>query len=442
LSYRPEIAPRYGRPIDGTLLAGLIGASCLLPGLAIVTIGDIGVQPVIPLLAIYLGLIAMLRLRVPLQPLLWIMLVIVAYAASTMFSASPSDSVVFAGMQGIYLLLGGLSFAAICCTARHRQAFVQGFVTSALVSSVVAFLQAAYSIATGNTIALANNANFSIVEAYGRGAAFTPEPSVLAGLLIPVILCCWFERQGDGRVLAPWQRGWWALAIVALGLLSTKSTSLFYLPALFALISALQSRSVRHFVKSMAGMLILAIALGGIFLSSYNSRLPDDASASQAWRQTKMLAGISIFEDYPITGAGVGLVSDSDFFGPYMNIPADLSWNNEPRKGIDSTAIRVLAESGLIGFAATYYPILIFFRRARTLFQSPAFNGIGGLSYGLLFAQFFISGYRDQIVLLLPMVAFAIAGNALGVARATAKRSHDTYAHGNPLSPGLNQGRT
>jgi hypothetical protein len=123
-----------------------------------------------------------------------------------------------------------------------------------------------------------------------------------------------------------------------------------------------------------------------------------------------------------------------------MDIPPDLRWNDEPRKGVDSTAIRVLAESGLIGFAAMYYPILFFFRRARTLFQSAAFSGFGGLSYGLLFAQIFISGYRDQLVLLLPMIAFATAGNVLGFAYRGGERRQNQPDDDVVLPSGLNQG--
>jgi len=87
-----------------------------------------------------------------------------------------------------------------------------------------------------------------------------------------------------------------------------------------------------------------------------------------------------------------------------------------------------------------YYPILFFFRRARTLFQSAAFSGFGGLSYGLLFAQTFISGYRDQLLLLLPMIAFATAGNVLGFAYRGGERRHNQPDDDVVLPSGLNQG--
>jgi len=441
LSSHAAIIPQTRRSLDGALVAGLIGASSLLPGVSIVSIGDVGVQPIILLLPIYLLVVALLRLPLPTQPLLWIVLVLGSFFASVAFSTAPASSELYLVLQGGYLILGGITFAAICGTPSHRAGFIKGYMTGALISSFVAFFQAVYSIGTGNTITLANNSNFSIVGAYGRGAAFTPEPSVLATLLIPAFLCWWCERQSEGGLLGRWQRGWVALFILALGLLATKSSSLLYLPALIVIVSTLQSANVRAFAKSIGGILLLSVAAGGIFLQFYSSRLENnDATASEAWRTTKIHAGIAIFETYPVAGAGLGRVSDVNFFAPFMDIPPDLRWNDEPRKGVDSTAIRVLAESGLIGFAAMYYPILFFFRRARTLFQSAAFSGFGGLSYGLLFAQIFISGYRDQLLLLLPMIAFATAGNVLGFAYRSGERRHNQPDDDVVLPSGLNQG--
>ena len=129
-----------------------------------------------------------------------------------------------------------------------------------------------------------------------------------------------------------------------------------------------------------------------------------------AWRLMKVDAGIRIFEANPVVGAGLGLVSDSDYFESYLVIPPDLAWNTEPRKGVDSTAIRILAETGILGLAAFYYPLVVCFRRMRTLCKAPAFGTIAILSLGLLFSQIFMSGYRDQIIFLLPSIAFAISG--------------------------------
>ncbi len=395
----------------GKLLAASVGFFSLMPGVAIVTVGGVGVQPVIVMLLLYAGLLPFLNAKLPIQSLIWVLLTLISYAVSTVFSASSSFSIPYAAMQGIYLMLGAMGFSAILNVPDQRQEFARGYVTGALLSSVVAFFQLLYTIAGGGAISFANNANFSIVAAYDRGAAFTPESSALAALLIPAALGCWFERQAGGGLLAPWQRSWAALTVLGLGLASTKSSSLMYFPILFLLVSAFQSRRFPEFLSSVGKVLIPIAIAGLVFIPLYSTRIAStDADLSMAWRLTKILAGIDIFAANPVIGAGVGLVSDSDYFEPYLDIPPNLGWNTDPRKGVDSTAIRVLAETGLIGFAAFYFPILVFFRHARRLSRSPEFRVIATMSLGLLFSQFFISGYRDQVIFLLPAVLFAIAG--------------------------------
>jgi O-antigen ligase len=401
----------------GKLLAAAVGFCSLMPGVAIVTLGGVGAQPIVIVLLAYVSLLPVLNLQLPIQSLIWILLTLVTYAASTLFSVSPQTSAMFSMMQGIYLALGAIGFSAILCNTSHRQEFVRGYIVGALLSSVVSFGQMAYAAAFGGAMSFANNTNFSIVPIYDRGAAFTPESSALAALLIPAILCSWFERQAGAGLSAPWQRSWTALTVLALGLVSTKSSSLIYFPILLVLASAFQSGTFGEFSRGSVKLLIPVVIAGIVFLPLYSTRLATtDADSSVAWRLTKILTGFRIFEANPFVGAGTGLVSDSDYFEPFMDIPPDLQWNTDPRKGVDSTAVRVLAETGLVGFVVTYYPIIIFFRRARTLCKSPAFRAIVTMSLGLLFSQFFISGYRDQIIFLLPPIAFAVAGGVRAVA--------------------------
>ncbi len=407
----------------GQLLAAAIGFFSLMPGVAVATLGGVGVQPVVVALLVYVGLLPVLNVRLPTQPLIWALLVLLAYAASTLFSVFPQISLPFSSLQGLYLALGALGFTAILSVTAHRQKFVQGYIVGALLSSAVSFGQMSYATAFGGAMSFANNTNFSIVQIYDRGAAFTPESSALAALLIPAILCCWFERQAGNGLLLPWQRSRTALTILALGLLSTKSSSIFYFPILLLIVSAFQSRSAAEFLKCSARLLIPVALAALLFVPLYGSRLVNsDANFSSEWRLTKILAGFQVFATHPIVGAGTGLVSDSDFFEPYIDIPPELQWNTDPRKGVDSTAVRILAETGLIGFAVTYYPLVRFFGSARRLAKSPAFRAIVCLSFGLLFSQLLISGYRDQIIFLLPPIAFAVAGGVRALAAQLAMR--------------------
>lgn len=393
------------------LLAAAIGFFSLTPGLSIGSVRGVGVQPLVVLLFFYGVLIPARNGRLRIQPLIWLTLTLISYVASTIFSHSPSVSIPFAVMQGAYVIVGAIAFSGVLGIPEERQSFARGYVTAALFSSVVAFGQLIYTATVGVAISLANNVNFAIVPIYDRGAAFTPESSALAALLLPAILVCWFEHQKGAGLLAPWQRNWPALLLLALGLVSTKSSSLMYAPILFVLAAAFQSSRPSEFVRSVGRVLVPLAAAAIVYLPLYATRtVTTDADSSMAWRLTKIAAGIRIFEANPFVGAGIGLVSDSDYFDSYLVIPPDLAWTTEPRKGVDSTAIRILAETGLIGFAAFYYPLAGSFRRMRALCKAPAFCTIAIFSLGLLFSQIFISGYRDEIIFLLPSIAFAIGG--------------------------------
>jgi hypothetical protein len=80
----------------------------------------------------------------------------------------------------------------------------------------------------------------------------------------------------------------------------------------------------------------------------------------------------------------------------------------EPQKGVDSTPVRLLAEGGILGLALTYYPVLVFCRRARTAEWRPFFS----LAFPVIFAQAVALGYRDLITLLMPSVLFAVASRS------------------------------
>jgi O-antigen ligase len=394
------------------LLAAAVGFCGLLPGLSIATIGGVGVQPILPLLLAYVCILPLLDARLPVQPLVWMLLGLLANALATFCSASPAWSVRYLILQGAYLVLGCVAFSTMLAVAEHRRMLVQGYMAAALASSVAALGQTAYSALFGDVLLLANNANFSTALSFGRAAAFTPEPSVLAALLIPAMLVCWFERREASGLLARWQRNRMALVLLVLGLLSTRSSSVFLVPLLLAVALAFQREKGRALARGVTSAVALTALVGILFIPVYEVRLAaSDAGYSSEWRLTKILTGLKIFEQYPVTGAGIGLVSDAAFFEPQMTTPADLEWNTEPRKGIDSTVVRILVETGIIGFVVTYYPALVFLRRARVLCRLPPFRAVMIMSIGLLFTQTFNSGYRDILVFMFPLIAFAFAGD-------------------------------
>ena len=399
---------RRAAGMDATaLLAATIGALCLTPGLAFVNFRDFGLQPVLLALIAFLPLIGLPGIRLPAASLVWIILAWAALAIGTAASLAPAVSARYFVFQGGTTLIGGLVFAAIVGSARQRRAFLTGYFLGATASAVIAIGQLAITSLGGPPIALANNVNFSLVAPVARGAAFTPEPSTLAALLIPALLVSWVEMKTARPELPALARSRVAFILLALGAFSTKSSSLFFLPLL--LIAAEFGTRDRWLDRGRGSLKVIAFAAvtSVLFASLYGTRLENlDAQNSSDWRVAKMAAGLAIFASYPWLGAGLGSVSEEDFFEPYLTIPENLSWSTEPRKGVDSTVVRTLAETGVVGFVVTYLPVLAFIVRPR-LPSAPCLRAMVVLGSGLLFSQAFLVGYRDFPVFLLPLILFA-----------------------------------
>ena len=96
----------------------------------------------------------------------------------------------------------------------------------------------------------------------------------------------------------------------------------------------------------------------------------DDAGFSEGWRRLKIETGLKIFAHNPLLGTGPGYISDPASFSRDLEIPHNLEFMvsrmGALKKGADSTPVRLLAEGGVLGFFLAYYPILVFWRRART----------------------------------------------------------------------------
>jgi O-Antigen ligase len=397
------------------LLAAGIGFSCLLPGVSIVTVAGVGVQPILPLIVSYCIVFPLANLRVPPHPAIWVIVNATGFAISYAFASAPAAGASYAILQSFYFAAAGLGFGALLTVPAHRLAFVNGYLGASLLSSLAGIIQAVLTQATGLPLFLANNGNFSLDSAVGRAAAFTPESSILAGLLLPALACVWLERNHRSSPVASLLRSQGAFALLCAGLLATRSSMLLAAPAVLTLAALFASPDWRAFFVSAGRILIIAGAAGLVFMPLYSARVEgaNDAGWSRAWRILKIQTGLQIFEENLVLGSGPGYLSDPANFSRHLKIPREMHWIRDPQKGVDSTPVRILAEGGILGFLFVYYPLILFWRKMRSLACRAEFRPLFSLCLPLLFAQTVALGYRDLIILLLPSVACALAGDVV-----------------------------
>jgi hypothetical protein len=388
-------------------LAAITGIALTMPGVSLLTAGGVGLQPLLPLLAAVVALGLLERRRVPAAVLIWMLLVGLGLALAGVFSRDPGDSLAYFVFQFATTVLAALGFGLLLADAGLRRAFLNGYIFGALVSAAISILQFVSSSFFGFAFRLANNENFKLIAPWGRGMAFTAEASLLATVLMPALLAVYLERTRDDSVILPRFRSLPALLLLLAGYLACKSSTIVILVPALLLAETLMRRDLLGALRKYAKHLVFGAALAAVFVPLYESRLEQtDAQFSSIGRAEKILAGLSIGLDYPLFGAGLGRVSDPLFFDPYVEHLADWSWQefDVPEKGIDSTVVRTLAESGAVGLVTAYYPVLLLLFAAAAAARHADLRPFVPIAVCLLFSQTLVSGYRDLTIFYLPLV--------------------------------------
>jgi O-Antigen ligase len=402
------------------LVIAAIGVSCLTPGLAVLTLGSIGIQPVLLFLAAYCVSFPLSGLELPLQPILWALANICGFFVSYFLvtvTTPGQHSAAFLVYQSLYYFAVAVGFGTVLITPIHRRIFLNAYVAAALASSAVGIAQAVVSQTMGIFFRFTNNENFSLVIPIGRAVVFAPEASILAALLLPAFACIWVERRRPYSLLFAPLRGRFATTLLLAGLIATRSSMLLLAPLVLLVTMWFAAPSWKEFVAS-SGRTLMTVAIAGVlFMPVYQMRTQgaDDAGWSEAWRMLKISTGLRIFAHNPILGAGPGYVSDPANFASNLEIPPAMAWmSGQPNKGIDSTPVRLLAEGGALGLLLAYYPVLFRWRRAHAAVQTDAWRPFFSLALPLLFVQTVSIGYRDIPMLLLPSILFAVADGGRG----------------------------
>ena len=90
------------------MIPALIGFSCLAPGVSIAAIGGVGLQPVLPLFAIYWIAFPLWALRIPAQPMLWSAANVIGFVLASAFAARSATGASYTAFQSLYVAVAGL----------------------------------------------------------------------------------------------------------------------------------------------------------------------------------------------------------------------------------------------------------------------------------------------------------------------------------------------
>ena len=346
----------------------ILGVSLWIPGIAIAIIGSFwGLQftslfSLILLALVPLGFFAVrssglfFRMRIFRQipsNIYFIYLVFVlASLASALTSVDPSRSTQSFAAEMIGLVFSFSLSIWFCQNPNNTSRFISGFRAGGLISAVYSLYQV---VGLRNNLPLAyppiNNTSFTLITegaaiGWGRSFGITPEPSIFASLLLPLlgILTIDLLMHKGIRYYVPL-----LIAIAAYAL--TGSQSLVLVPIYLTLVIGLTSKiapTVRKLrIYDIAGIILLVAAAIAVISTNptvaiFISRIFDPATnESAAERGNDIQAAFKIFAAYPITGSGLGsLFSIAQDFGAIS-------------QGSTSGFFRMLAEQGLVGLVGS-----------------------------------------------------------------------------------------
>lgn len=374
------------------LLYWALGFSVWLPATALAVVGTFGVQPA-AVAAMVIVSLRILNGRLSIDTatsgamLVWL----VGMLASALLAPD-----IAAALRFIVIYLTGM----LCLVAAYesgtdgRISSVKGFFVGGVVSSVYGvYQQLAFGQGLPMPLALNNNPSMSgyaqiLMEGrwgtqVDRAFAFTPEPSVLAAILLACLMAAIGEMMSENRRIAlPWL--WVVMLAVSAGFIACGSLGmLISLPitiAGFVLVLSLFFRRgarVKRLGKKTVGLIaaitsvLVMVYFSGLFntaaMNSVTERLSDlgfstniysVGDPSAAVRLASILHAVDIFQENPFFGYGVFV--DGEYFAQGFPLRS-----LEMKTGVDSWPLSILAGGGIVSFTGYLLIIGLTFSRAR-----------------------------------------------------------------------------
>lgn len=257
-----------------------------------------------------------------------------------------------------------------------------------------------------------NNSSFSLMQSesalyLGRTFAFTPEPSILASLLIPFI-----GIMISNFLIFKRKKDFYSFLLALIAFLSTSSQSIIFLPFYLLTVTLFSKIFFKKVVKiklSRVFLLFIAGLIGLALIISFNdstaisfSRLINIAdNGSLSLRSNDFLISLQLFSLKPIAGWGLG--SYGTDIGGVGRIT-----------GASSTVIRILVEQGILGFSMLILGVILTLpreiinlnMRLQSSSQASLIIYHFCLIIGFAFSMLFFVGYRSlyHLWMILPLM--------------------------------------
>lgn len=295
-------------------------------------------------------------------PILVICCVLLAsWVLSTIYSMDQTASLKYLYYYLLCVFPGIILFFYIARNGLLLAKFSSGFIGGAIVSSCIGFLQ---TVLGRNMIQLVNNKNYSLIYGLNKASGFTPEASILAGLLIiALMIVLVFLSSENIRIyyrkmnIVPYlaNKRWLVLTLIILllGLFCTLSTSVMFVLPIVAYVSyrLIYVRiEVRTHIALALGLIITILVFNHVVWSTRN---PVDSMGSVLLRAASMLVALKIGVINWIHGIGLGMtktvmtVPVRDQMKHWASGEASLP-GYEQKDGVDSFILHLFAEQGVL----------------------------------------------------------------------------------------------
>lgn len=299
--------------------------------------------------------------------------------------------VTYESVRAVYALASSVGLYFVLLVWANSQQRIRKVLCAVLVSTLATAAFALYQQAIGAYTSLwhyLNPPDEFFVRWEGRSTSFLNHPNILAAylnLVLPFALACCALGRSKWKIL-----GAWAFGLGFIALLTTQSIG-----GLFAFVATVLL-AIFCFVRSHKKKLALITGTCALVFLSYLARdilnpihaAEENVGSDVSTRALLWETAWDEFVQFPVFGVGWG-----NFAAPY-------GWDIPSLKGLygaHNLYLQILAETGLVGFAAFSYFVIRSLKQARNRWRAGADFLELALAFGVLGAllSILVHGFVD-----------------------------------------------